>query len=345
MAIDPSQPSEVGQALLAYLGQRLGAPGLGFAEAPVQFTDGWETYTFAFRLASEGLEPAFARRLILRIYPSDDQAERAEQEAAVQRFAAERGYPAPRPLVVEAGANALGRPFMIREHAPGVPMFDRVAGKPAVVARAAALMADMHVALHCLPVDGCPLPRDGALVDRQFAAYSDMLALFGLGLPQEAEEPLEWLRAHKGMVMQEEVSLCHHDFHPLNILVDDDWAVSVIDWPGAALGDRHSDVARTLVELRTAPIDPSTWVEKLMVRFGRGTFVRLYLRRYRQQLALDRERLRYWEAMHAFEWLVMIRGLESVDLAAIGVKPDTAARIPADHFERMRRYFWQRARS
>ncbi len=344
MAIDLSQSTQVGPALLTYLSRRLGVSDLEFAQQPEQVTHGWETYIFTFHLSGTGLDSGWAQPLILRIYPGDDQAERAEQEAAIQRFAAERGYPAPRPLALEAAEDALGRPFMIMQRAPGVPMLDRMAGKPAAVPRAAALMADAHVALHRLPVDGCPLPSDGSLVDRLFASYEDLLAQFDLNLPPEAEKPLDWLKAHKDMVMREDVSLCHHDFHPLNIMVDGDERVSVLDWPGAALGDRHSDVARTLVLLRTAPIDPPRLIEKLMTRFGRGIFIWLYLRRDRRELPLDPERLRYWEAMHAFEWLLEVRAIESVNLAAAGVKPGIRDRIPAGHFERMLHFFWQRAR-
>jgi len=318
---------------------------LQFAEEPDQVTHGWETYIYTFRFKGDGLEPDWAQPLILRIYPGDDQEERAKQEAAVQRFAAERGYPAPRPLALETSDDALGHPFMIMERAPGVPMLDRMAGNPAAALGLAALMADTHVALHRLPVDGCPLPSNGSLVDRLFAGYEDLLAQFGLELPKEAEEPLAWLKAHKAMVMPEELSLCHHDFHPLNIMVDDDERVGVIDWPGAALGDRHSDVARTLVLLRTAPIDPPRLIEKLMTRFGRGILIWLYLRRYRRELPLDPERLRYWEATHAFEWLIAVRAIESVDPTPAGLKPDIRDRIPAGHFERLLRYFWQRARS
>jgi aminoglycoside phosphotransferase (APT) family kinase protein len=346
MAIELTQSTQVGPALLAYLAQRLDVSDLSFAEEPEQVTHGWETYIYTFRLAGAGLEPGWARPLILRIYPGEDQAQKAEGEAAIQRFAAERGYPAPLPLAVEATNDALGRPFMIMERVPGIPMRDRMAGNLATVPRAAALMADAHVALHRLPVDGCTIPSDGLLVDRQFPLISLMLVYLGVELPKDAEEPLAWLKAHKGMVVPEEVSLCHHDFHPLNIMVDDDNRVSVLDWSQAALGDRHSDLARSVVLLRMGILEQESprLLKRLMTRFRSGPFVWLYLRRYRQQLPIDPERLRYWEAMHAFWMLVSAFAARSVDPSTTGMKPDTASRIPPGSRERLLRYFWRKAR-
>lgn len=344
VAIDPSRPDCVGPALLEYLTGQLGVSELGFAEPPEQISVGWETYIYALRLTGDGLDPAWARPLILRIYPGADQGPRAEQEAAVQRFAVERGYPAPHPLAVETTADALGRPFMIMERASGVAMLERMAGHPVAAFRFAALMADTHVALHRLPVEGCPLPSEGALVERCLAYFRQVIADCGLQLSDEAEEALNWLDARKGAVIPEDASFCHNDFHPLNIMVDEDRRITVVDWPGAALGDRHHDIASTLVLLRTAPVEASNLVERLMVRFGRGLFVWLYLRRYRQQLSIDPERLRYWEALRAFEWWVMVTAIQSPSPAAVGVKPDTAQRIPAGHLALLRSYFWQRAR-
>jgi aminoglycoside phosphotransferase (APT) family kinase protein len=182
------------------------------------------------------------------------------------------------------------------------------------------------------------------MVDRELAFLPEMLEEHGLELPDDAQEALGWLKAHKGTVMEEDVSLCHHDFHPLNIMIDDDERVAVLDWPGAALGDRHSDVASTLVLLRTAPMDPPSLIERFLMRFGRDAFCWGYLRRYRQQLPIDPERLRYWEAFRAFVWWVAVLALESGNPLAEAVKPDTAEKIPAGHLERMQQYFWQRAR-
>lgn len=343
-AFDLGSAKAVGPALLAYLSERLGVSGLHYQEAPEQISHGWETYIYAFRLAGDGIASAWAAPLILRIYPGEDQAEKAEQEAAVQRFAAEQGYPTPRPLLVETDERRLGRPFMIMERSPGLPLLERVSGDPIASLRAAGTLADAHVALHRLPVEGCPLPSDGPLVERTLDEIRQSAQRFGYRLTDEMERGLVWLEANKGTVIPEETSLCHGDYHPLNLLVDDDGAPTLIDWPGARLGDRHSDVANTLVVLRTAPIDPESFWERFLAFIGRGLFAWLYLRRYRRQLPLDNRRLRYWEAARSFEWRVFVAAMKERGGLAVGAKADTAGRVPEGQGERLRRYFWKRAR-
>ncbi len=341
MPIDPTRPEQVGPALLDYLAAHLDAADLRFAEPLEAITRGWETHIYCFRLAGEGLDPAWARPLVLRIYASADQGGKAEREAAVQRFCAERGYPAPRPLAVETDLSALGLPFMIMERAPGVPMLERMARNPVAALRLAAAMADLHIALHRLPVDGFPTQAEGPLVEREIAHARQEIERLGL---KELDEPMRWLEAHKEMVLPEEPSVLHNDFHPLNIIVDEDDRMTVIDWPDASVGDRHHDIASTLVLIRTAPVDPSSLRERVMTRFARGLLLRRYLGRYAQQLPIDRERLRYWEASRALNRWGLSLVLLDPELSS-DHKPDTAERVPAAHQAALaERYFRQRAR-
>ena len=39
-----------------------------------------------------------------------------------------------------------------------------------------------------------------------------------------------------------------------------------------------------------------------MIRYGGPALAWLYLRQYRQQLPVDMERLRFWEALSVFDW-------------------------------------------
>jgi len=340
VAIDPARPDEVGSALLEYLVGRLGVANLRLAEAPVSIGRGFDTYIYAFRLHGIGLDATWVRPLVLRLYPNPRQADKAQREGDVQCFVARRGYPALEPLVLERNAAPFGLPIMVMERVAGVPMLERLGLSPLAVRRRFAAMADAHVALHRLPVDGCPLPSDGPLVERQLAEFRSTIE--SLGLPR-LEEEFAWLEANRDAVTPEEVSLTHNDFHPQNVIADDDGGLSVIDWSLAKLGDRHHDLAATVVIVRTAPAEGLSLWERLLSRFFRGAFLWRYLRRYRQQLPIDQGRLRYWEALQAFEWLIRLSVMEVLGSAELGIKPDTAQRLPAGQLERLRRYFWQRA--
>jgi len=341
-AIDPSRPERVAPALLEYLRAHLDAPRLTFAEAPQEIGDGWETHTYSFRPAGEGLPEPWQRPLILRMYPGDFDrgAERVEREQSIQRFVRARGYPAPLPLAHEKDPSILGLPFMVMERASGAMLMDAMSGRPWRVGGLVLRMVELHVRLHQLDVGGCPLPSEGTLAERKLMEMRALAASLGLGEP----EGLAWLEAKKDIVMPEERSVCHNDFHPLNIVIDGEGQCCLIDWSGAAVGDRHCDIATTLVLLRTAPFQGRNLFERLVHPLARWLLVSGYQRRYRRRLPIDTARLRYWEALRAFEWGLFLTAMRVVGPEGIGIKADTADRVPADQIERLQRYFRQRAK-
>jgi aminoglycoside phosphotransferase (APT) family kinase protein len=340
--IDPSQPDQVGPALLAYLGAHLEATGLCYAEAPEPLGRGFDTYIYAFRLEGEALAAAWARPLVLRLYPAARESAKAEREGAVQRFAAARGYPAVAPLAVDGLAEPFGLPLMVMDRVEGKPMLERIGLSPPAVRRLFGKMASLHAALHRVSVDGCPLPADGSLVVRLLKALQERIERVSA---HELDDALVWLEEHKGTVMPEEVSLCHNDFHPLNIMVGDDGRLTVLDWSDAALGDRHCDVARTLTLLHFAWIAGGSAPERLVLRLSRGFLRSSYLVPYRRELPIDLDRMRYWQAYHAAQgWLQMIELQDPGNPSMAGARLDAVERLPPGLLPQLRRYFWQRAK-
>ncbi len=127
-------------------------------------------------------------------------------------------------------------------------------------------------------------------------------------------------------------------------MADEGGQMTVIDWPDAVVGDRHHDIASTLVLIRTAPVEAASLQERLLTRFGRSLIVWRYLRRYRRQLPIDRERLRYWEASRALNRWAGAAAFQVVGSESLGMKADTASRVPASQLDILKRYFWQQAR-
>ena len=104
-----------------------------------------------------------------------------------------------------------------------------------------------------------------------------------------------------------------------------DWDTSwsqVLDWSDADLGDRHCDVARSLLIFWIAPIIAESTVERIALRLSRGYLQWQYQRAYERHVELDADRLAYWKALQAFGgWQLVTRvqdpeGEESVDLLA-----------------------------
>jgi aminoglycoside phosphotransferase (APT) family kinase protein len=343
VTVDPSRPEHVGPALLEYLASHLGLAGATFADPAHQIGRGFDTYTYAFRLKGDALDAMWLRPLVIRIFPGAGQSPRVRREAAIQSFVVEHGYSAPRILAVEPTANVLEHPFVVMERVRGVPVSRHISsGNLIGIYRLARRTADAHVALHRLPVEGWPVPSEGDSVDRQLARAREWI-----GRVEGLEQPLTWLEAHKGSVLREEPSICHNDFQPLNLIADEDGRVAVIDWSNAELGDRHQDVADALVTMQTAPLPGSqTLLRRLLRRLGRSVFTRAYLSRYRGQLPVDRDRLRYWEAQRAFGRWGVLSVLESFGPESLAMKPVVApGATAAGQRALLRRYFTDRMRA
>jgi aminoglycoside phosphotransferase (APT) family kinase protein len=198
-------------------------------------------------------------------------------------------------------------------------------------------MARLQVRLHRLPVEGCPLPSDPPLVDRQLAAARRDIERFQLpGL----EAPYRWLDDNRRVVRSEEVSVLHNDFHPLNIMIEGD-RMFVLDWTDAAVGDRHHDLARTLALFHLAPPLARNPLERVLLRSLRRFIIPRYLARYEEELPVDPARIRYWQALHAFKAWVQLLAL-SVDAEALGARRGAVEGLPRGLVGAVQSYFYER---
>jgi aminoglycoside phosphotransferase (APT) family kinase protein len=335
--VDPRSPQAVGEALLEELRRLLSREGLAFAEPPAPLGNGFDTLIYSFRLEPADIPPAWAAPLVLRVYTSASQEEKAQREAAVQEFVAARGYPAPAPLVVTGADSAFALPLMVLPRIDGGPLLERITSRPWRAPALLAGMAHLHAALHRLPVAGCPLPGERPLVERRLDEFRDRMEHAHV---DGAADGLDWLERNKAAVAGETVSLCHNDFHPLNVLVDRGGSMSVIDWSDAALGDRHHDVARTLTLFWYAAVAARNSIERLLLVGVRGFLARRYAGPYARALPLDERRLRYWRAWQAFHGWLGLAEMRANPLP--DVRPESLARLPAGLEENARRYYLKR---
>jgi hypothetical protein len=120
----------------------------------------------------------------------------------------------------------------------------------------------------------------------------------GLELLREAREAavrypwlgagLDWLVEHRPPE-PERLSVCHGDFHPLNILVQDGQVTGVVDWGGLKIADPVLDIANTIV-LAMIP------AKHLFSLPGWDKFPGMYLDAYRAHRPLDLGYLDYYQA-------------------------------------------------
>jgi aminoglycoside phosphotransferase (APT) family kinase protein len=337
-AVDPSRPEQVRKGLLRLLAER-GMGGVRFAEGPEPIRGGYDTLIYGFRLEGEDIAPEWRSPLVVRIFAAFDQDGRASREALIQRFATARGYPALAPLVAEGPDNALGFPLMIVPRIGGGTLAKRMMSNPFRIGRWIDRMAELQIALHELSIEGCPLRYEGPLVDRRLADVRQRLDRHGLA---QLEEGYAWLTEHKGRVIEEAPALCHADFHPLNILVDDTGdRLVLIDWAEVELGDRHFDLGRTLAAFWFAKLGAQGAAQRYLLQSTRGFLRQRYLAAYEQRLALDPERLAYWEAYHVFiAWLLV----SELPFDTRVVKPAAVSALSDTLVDETRERFWECAR-
>jgi aminoglycoside phosphotransferase (APT) family kinase protein len=201
---------------------------------------------------------------------------------------------------------SLGRPAQIAERAPGTTMLAAMRSAPGQARVLLRRLASLHAQLHELSTDGWPAPQArGVTASRRLALVRARAAKD----PGIADALHRVERALDGLQAEPEV-VCHGDFHPLNVIVDRSGAAAVVDWTDAALDDRHSDVARTVVLLRSAAVAGGSSLERVLLALIGPVLAFGYLRAYRGLLPVDRDRLLRWEALHLLNGWAQIAAIE-----------------------------------
>ena len=133
--------------------------------------------------------------------------------------------------------------------------------------------------------------------DRRVEAHS----IHGLG------RALDWLTAHRPTEAARPV-ICHGDFHPQNILMDDGVVTGVIDWPNALVADAAYDVAATRIILGLVPLELSTLpaVARVLLSAARPLLLARYLAGYRRGRPVGGRTLAYYEAAACMRQLIRI---------------------------------------
>ena len=341
MPIDPADNDAVAAALLPYLQSRL-EQDVSFAHPPEALGRGFDTFIYTFTVDGDSIEAEWRQPLVLRVFSTESQVDKARREAAVQEFVVRRGYPALMPLAIETDDDRLGLPFMVMRRVEGGTLLQAITGKPWRAKRLLTGMADLHVRLHKLPIAGCPLSHERPLVDIELA---DARSIIDEIYATHMEEGFRWLEERKALVVEEEPVLCHNDFHPLNILLEPDGeSMAVIDWSDAALGDRHCDVGRTVAIIWFAQIAATSAVERLVLKAARGFLRGAYFNRYQELLPVDQRRLDFWEAVHTFVGWAQLEAV-AVRAARGDNQTEMVQRIPANTTALARDRFWKLARA
>lgn len=235
----------------------------------------------------------------------------------MQRCVAELGLPAPRVFLVEEDPGLLGGAFMVMERLPGEPLLRAVFGTAAL--RVPGLLAGIQARLHTL--DSAALSRALARAGFDPAARSAEASLCDCARTVESlgldglRGAADWLG--RKLPEPSPASICHGDFHPLNVLWDGARVTGLIDWPRVHLSPAEHDVGSSIALMSHGPIRVPAWLRPV-ARAARALLVRRYVAAYRALRPLDPARLRYFEALRMLEFLVEEGAEQAAELAGRG---------------------------
>jgi aminoglycoside phosphotransferase (APT) family kinase protein len=303
---DAPPQAALADALLAHLREVAGVDSLAFAAPPERLLGGFDTLIYRFAL--RGAPTPLAEQLIVRVFRDEQGPERARYEASVQNAIAALGFPVPRVLVTCPDRAVVGGAFNVMQRVQGRMMLDALFG-PQIV-RMPALLAHAHARLHRLDadpfvqhIDPEAVPSQGLAIVGEFERYQDRIAravLTGL------EPGLEWLTASRPPAGPR-LSICHGDFHPLNVMVDATGVTGVLDWSWVKVGDPAWDVGATTALMTQAPLDVPAPLRMIVRQITRWV-IAAYLRGYGALRPIERSAVRYYEAFRCLGMLIEAGG-------------------------------------
>ena len=289
------ESGEVSAAVRGWLaGQGYGA--VTDAAPPERLSGGADFWVYGLRFAGPGLPPRWSAPLVARIPAAAERYDMLRQESAVQSWAAAQGYPAPEVLTVLVPGEALPSPVQVMARVPGVPLIAAARGRrfPELMVQMGAAHAELH-RLGSPPADA----RPGKVPDNWLRLARHLTESGGCGQLAASLRKIELVQDRLEVA---DPVVCHGDFHPLNVLAAPDGsALHVIDWTNAGVGDRHGDIAWTLLWFEIAAVAAPRPADRVLMRVLRRRLQRAYLTGYRRVLPVDRERVQLWRPVSLLE--------------------------------------------
>lgn len=172
-----------------------------------------------------------SRRLVLKRFRADDDTAPMEWERLW--IAVDAPVPTPEPVAFDPDGDWFGLAALVMAHLPGAVTY------PPAVEVLARTLAALHSTAVAEPVPAV-LRRPGLWSEwEQTESVPDGV--------------LDAIAALPAIAVREVNVLCHCDFHPGNVLVEDCEVSGVLDWAGARLAPRAFDVALMRCDLAVEP--------------------------------------------------------------------------------------------
>jgi len=275
------------EKLLAYLREHLDDASIAYQSHPVQLQGGFETHIYRFQL--ENTPDEFTQTLILRLYPAMYGTGNATWEYTIQNVLKAAAYPVAKAHLLCTDISILGGAFFIMDFLPGELMVN------APMELVPSLLGQNHAIMHQIDPDPLIQAIHAVGIDRSLLflnhRYENLIKNAG-EFPWLCKA-VDWLVENRPKE-PEQLAVCHGDFHPLNILVQDGQVTGVLDWPGFLIADPVLDIANTIV-LSTIPfkhLAPTLGMDISDIDFEK--FAEAYLSAYQTEKSFNSAHLDYY---------------------------------------------------
>ena len=211
-------------------------------------TTGWETEILSFDLEWIENGDRKLQKLVARIYPGKNADVKVQREATTMKRLLELGYPVPAVHIVETEKSQLGQPFMIMDRIDGGTLDDKLHEN---AEKWMDEFSRLFVKLHQLDWKNMLDSPKTYPIDDSYYYIKTTLSDYEKQIERSQRHDLSpitsWLQKRINDVPCKSPSIVHRDFHPFNILVDENEKTYVIDWGAAGVADFRADLAWTLL--------------------------------------------------------------------------------------------------
>ncbi|HEY2495306.1 MAG TPA: aminoglycoside phosphotransferase family protein [Paenibacillus sp.] len=243
---------------------------------------------------------AYHNNCVLKLFRIGIPANLAEEEFRISVSVYESGFSTPQPLEI---VDYHGRKGIVYERVTGATMLKIIAKKPWTMNKQSARMAQIHADMHSKHVAGLPNQKDVLMGRIEEAPI----------LSRDEKQII----VHYLQSLKEDRKLCHGDYHPDNIMIDErEWT---IDWMTGMSGNPAGDVARTVLLLKLGTMPEET--PKLLLYLTtwiRNQLLKQYISHYLQKTYISYEEIEHWmlpiSAARLTEWIPEKEKQEIVNL-------------------------------
>ncbi|WP_379127777.1 phosphotransferase family protein [Paenibacillus sp. sgz500958] len=227
---------------------------------------------------------------VVKLYRDEIPEDQIRREFEISQYVYNQGIGTPKPIEI---VTIEGRMGIVFQRIEGLSLLTYMGKQPWKIGGYATSMAELHHSLHKLEA----APGIG----RQ----KEILRHNIIGAPILSVEEKSDIIAYLDK-LPEGNKLCHGDFHPDNVLLDE--RMSVIDWMTGYAGEPAGDAARSVVMFSIGSMPPGTsFITKLMIGIGRSRLTKRYVKEYLKRSGISYKEINQWvlpvAAARLTEWL------------------------------------------